>query len=173
MKKFLVSALALGLMSGMALAQDTSNSQAAAPAPAQTTTTHHSHRMAKKNWHGKGMKKMDPAAHADMLAKKLGLSDDQKAKVQSIFEDQQKQMESMKSDTSMSKADRHSKMKEMHENTMTQVRAVLNPDQQKKFDEMKAKMAARHEKRESKREEKNEKKGGATSAPDQTTTPKL
>jgi septal ring factor EnvC (AmiA/AmiB activator) len=73
------------------------------------------------------------------LTKALKLSDDQQAKVRSALEDQRKQMEQIHNDASLSQNDRFSKMKEIHENTNTQIKSALSDDQQKKFDEIQQK----------------------------------
>jgi len=82
---------------------------------------------------------MNPADQTQRLTKELNLTSDQQTKVQSILEDQQKQMQALRQDTSSTPEDRRSKMMDIHKNTVSQVRAVLNDDQQKKFDEMQAK----------------------------------
>jgi periplasmic protein CpxP/Spy len=53
-----------------------------------------------------------------------------------ISKSEQSQMESLHSDTSLSQQDRHSKMMDIHKTSSDQVRALLNPDQQKKYDAM-------------------------------------
>jgi len=88
--------------------------------------------------HGRGMP--SPEERTDRLKNALNLSDDQKDKVLSIYQDEQKQMEALRSDTSSSREDRRSKMRQIHENTVSQIKGVLNPDQAKKFDEMEQKM---------------------------------
>ncbi|MBV8050679.1 MAG: hypothetical protein JOZ80_05790 [Acidobacteriaceae bacterium] len=93
--------------------------------------------------HGHGPHHMDPAQHAAMLAKHLKLSSDQQSKVEDIFKSEQSQMESLHSATSLSPQDRHSKMMDIHKTTSEQVRAVLNPDQQKKWDEMQSRREER------------------------------
>jgi protein CpxP len=70
------------------------------------------------------------------LTKKLNLSEDQQTKVKAVFEDQHKQMEQLRSDSSSSQQDKRSKMRELRENSNTQIKAILNEDQQKKFDKM-------------------------------------
>jgi periplasmic protein CpxP/Spy len=87
---------------------------------------------------------MSPEDRTDHLTKALNLSDDQKGKVLSIFQDEQKQMEALRSDNSVSREDRWSKMKQIHENTVSQIKGTLNPDQAKKFDEMQQRMEQRH-----------------------------
>jgi hypothetical protein len=71
-----------------------------------------------------------------MLTKQLNLNSDQQSKVQAILQNQQTQFASMHQDTSLSQQDRRTKMMQLHETTNSQIRAVLNDDQQKKFDAM-------------------------------------
>jgi septal ring factor EnvC (AmiA/AmiB activator) len=73
------------------------------------------------------------------LTKALKLSDDQQTKVRSALEDQNKQMEQIRNDSSLSRDDRFSKMKQIHDSTNTQIKSVLNADQQNKFDEIQQK----------------------------------
>jgi len=89
--------------------------------------------------HGPGRGHMDPAKHAAMLAKRLNLSSDQQSKVEEILKSEQSQMESLRSDSSVSQQDRRSKMMDIHKSSNDQIRALLNPDQQKKWDEMQSK----------------------------------
>lgn len=86
-----------------------------------------------------GHRNFDPAKRAEMLGKHLNLTSDQQAKVQDILKSEQSQMQSLHSDTSLSQDDRRAKMMDIHKASNDQIRALLNPDQQKKFDEMQAK----------------------------------
>jgi len=125
-----------------AVAQDTgANDQQAAPEAAPPE-------------HGPGRGHMDPAKHAAMLAKRLNLSSDQQSKVQDILKSEQSQMESLRADSSVSPEDRRSKMMDIHKSTNDQVRGLLDPDQQKKWDEM-----------QSRREEWGHHHGGQAGAP--------
>ena len=90
---------------------------------------------------------MSPEERTEHLTQALNLSDDQKSKVLSIFQDAQKQMEAVRSDSSLSRDERWSKMREIHQNTTTQIKGTLNPDQAKKFDEMQQRMEERREQR--------------------------
>jgi periplasmic protein CpxP/Spy len=83
----------------------------------------------------------DPAKRTAELTKKLNLTSDQQTKVQSIFESERSQMEALHNDSSLSQDDRHSKMMTIHQNSDSQVRALLDANQQKKWDEMQAKRA--------------------------------
>lgn len=76
----------------------------------------------------------------DRLAQQLNLTDDQKSKVQAIFESQRKQMRDIWQDQSLSREDRMAKMKSIRENTLAKLKAVLTVDQFKKFQEMRPMM---------------------------------
>jgi Spy/CpxP family protein refolding chaperone len=80
----------------------------------------------------------------DRLAKQLNLSSDQKAKVLSAYQDEDKKMSALRSDTSSSGQDKFAKMKEIHEDTASQIKSSLNPDQAKQFDAMEQKMMEEH-----------------------------
>ena len=81
----------------------------------------------------------DPVQRTQELTKKLQLTSDQQTKVQDILQSEQAQMESLRHDNSLSEQDRRSKMMDMHKSTDTQIRALLDSNQQKKWDEMQAK----------------------------------
>jgi periplasmic protein CpxP/Spy len=83
-----------------------------------------------------GHRHMDPQKRTEMLTKQLKLTSDQQPKVLDILKSEQSQMESLHNDASTSQDDRHSKMQEIHKTSNDQIRAMLDPDQQKKFDEM-------------------------------------
>ncbi|HEX9121323.1 MAG TPA: hypothetical protein VF840_12365 [Terriglobales bacterium] len=78
-----------------------------------------------------------PQQHLDHLSQMLSLTDDQKAKIKPILENESTQVKSLFQDTSMSPQDRHTKMRGIHDTTMSQVRPLLTSDQQAKLDSMK------------------------------------
>lgn len=122
----LVAAGLMAVVAPFAAAQDNS----AAPPPSQDTPMQdHGHMR-----HGPP----DPAMRTQRLTKRLNLTSDQQAKVQDIFQSEASQMDSLHQDTSLSGPDRHAKMMDIHKNTDTQVRALLDPTQQKKWDDMQA-----------------------------------
>jgi protein CpxP len=79
----------------------------------------------------------------DMLSKKLNLSDDQKAKVKPLLENELKQVQELRQDTSLSRQQKRTKFMDLRASTNSQIRALLNADQQKKFDEMQEQMKQR------------------------------
>lgn len=81
----------------------------------------------------------DPAQRAQELTKELKLTSDQQTKVQDILTSERSQMENLRQDTSQSREDRRAKMMDIHKTSDAQIRALLDPNQQKKFDAMQAK----------------------------------
>lgn len=123
----LVGALMGVLFSGasLAVAQDSAQSGSAAP---QTQE--------QESGGGRHHREMDPAKRTQHLTKKLDLTADQQSKVQSILQDEKTRMQNNMQDTSTSKQDRRAKFMEVHKNADDQIRAVLTPEQQKKWDDM-------------------------------------
>jgi periplasmic protein CpxP/Spy len=85
--------------------------------------------------HGRGGH-FDPQRMTNHLTKQLNLTSDQQGKVLDILKSQQSQMESLHSDTSLSQQDRRQKMMDIRKASDEQIRGLLNPDQQKKWDAM-------------------------------------
>lgn len=136
----LVAASLISIGVPMASAQDNSASQQAAPAQGMPQDT-----AANGPDGGRGHRgPMDPAQRTAELTRKLNLTSDQQAKVQSLLEAQRLQMESARQDNSSAQQDRRARMMDIRKGTDTQIRAVLDSNQQKKWDDMQA----RHEQRE-------------------------
>jgi Spy/CpxP family protein refolding chaperone len=72
----------------------------------------------------------------DNIATQLALTDDQKTKAKPIFEDMQKQMADLRTDTTMSPADRRAKYQEIREGTTTKLKDILTPEQFAKWQKM-------------------------------------
>lgn len=127
---FVVALLSLGLGAGNAFGQDTQDT----PPPAQQQPDQQS-----GPGMGRGMGRRPMMSVDDQLqrlTKKLNLSDDQQAKLKPILEDQNKQMQQIHNDTSLSREDRFSKMQDLRQSSDTQIKSVLNEEQQKSFDKM-------------------------------------
>lgn len=84
-----------------------------------------------------------PAANAkshargfDRMAEDLNLTADQKPKVKTIMDAQMQKMRDLHQDNSLSRDDKHAKMKAIHEDTATQLKAVLTADQFAKWQKM-------------------------------------
>lgn len=85
---------------------------------------------------GHGHRHFDPQKRTEMLTKQLNLTSDQQSKVQDILKSEQSKMESLHSDTSVAAEDRRSKIMDIRKDSSDQIRAVLDSNQQKKWDEM-------------------------------------
>lgn len=119
----------------MLMAQDNT-----APAPQQQDT------MAPPGRHGHGMR---GGRQVEMLTKRLNLTPDQVTQVKAIDVDQRSQMKALREDTTTPKADKRSKMMEIHEASQDKIRNVLTDEQKTKFDAMQAKMKERRQARQS------------------------
>jgi periplasmic protein CpxP/Spy len=86
--------------------------------------------------HGYGHRHFDPAKRTEMLTKQLTLTSDQQPKVLEILKSEQSQMEKLRSDSSVTQDDRRSKMTEIHKASNDQIRALLDSNQQRKWDAM-------------------------------------
>ncbi len=127
----LTAAGALMIAGPMAGAQDSPAGGQSAP-PAENGGPHRGH--------------MDPAERTAELTKHLNLTPDQQTKVKSTLESARSEMESLRGG-SMSQPERHAKMMEIRSNANAQIRAVLDPNQQKKWDRMQARQEERMENR--------------------------
>ncbi len=79
---------------------------------------------------------MSPDQQLERLSKALNLTDDQKQQIRPILQDRQEKMQSVRSDTSLSREDRMNKMRSTFEETNSKIRAILNDEQKPKFDQM-------------------------------------
>ena len=82
--------------------------------------------------------------HLQMLSEKLNLTDDQKAKLKPILQDQMQQMKAVHEDSSLSPEQKRTKMKSIHESFHDKINAVLTPEQQTKFKEMQQEHTGKH-----------------------------
>jgi protein CpxP len=87
--------------------------------------------------------------HIEMLTKRLSLTPDQVTQVKAIDKDGMTQMTALHQDTSIAPADKHAKMKAIHEAQTAKIRAILTDDQKPKFDAM---LAHEHERMENRRD---------------------
>ena len=71
-----------------------------------------------------------------MLTQDLNLTPEQQTKMRGVLEDQHKQAMTIVNDTTLSRDDKVQKIHTLREGTIARARALLNPDQQKKLDDM-------------------------------------
>lgn len=74
--------------------------------------------------------------HLEMMTKHLNLTTDQVAQVKAIDEDGRTQMMALRNDTATAPANKHAKMKAIHEAQTAKIRAILTDEQKPKFDQM-------------------------------------
>jgi Spy/CpxP family protein refolding chaperone len=79
---------------------------------------------------------MDPDRMVMQLSKQLKLSDDQANQIRPIVTEQMNQMAAIRGDSSLAPRDRMAKMMSLRTDTATKIKAILNPDQQAKYDAM-------------------------------------
>ena len=127
--------LGLALMSGVAFAQTNGT---------QTTGSQDQNHMGKMGGHHHGDRKEDMQEHMNKMATKLNLTADQKTQVQGIMQDSMQQSRAIKQDSSLTKDQKEAKIKELHESQHSKINAVLTPDQQTKFTEMRKDMREDH-----------------------------
>ena len=116
------------LAAGLTFAQPSQESQA--PTPDQHAGMHHNGESADQ--------------HLQMLSEKLNLTDDQKGKLKPILQDQMQQMKVVREDSSLSEEQKRTKMKAIHESLHDQINAVLTPEQQAKFKQMRQEHMEKH-----------------------------
>ena len=112
----------------------------------------HKHGDGHKHGHGKMMmsaEKMEERIdkRLDRMTKNLKLTDDQRSRIEGILKAKAERAKAL-----------HEQMRALHESTEKDVRAVLTADQQKTYDEKKAKMKEKRMDRTEKRTEKREKR---------------
>jgi hypothetical protein len=77
---------------------------------------------------------MGPGYSLEELTSKLALTPAQQKTVGAAIESGRGQMKALRGDDSLSRDDRRERMREVAKSTHDQIRAALNPDQQKQFD---------------------------------------
>jgi protein CpxP len=91
---------------------------------------------------GRGMM-MDPDQRLAHMTKRYKLTADQQSQIKPILQDEQQQMQSMRSDTTSSREDKRAKMQSMHQASTQKIEAVLTDDQKQKFEADQQKMQER------------------------------
>ncbi len=83
-----------------------------------------------------GHQPMSADQRLQMMTQQLNLTSDQQTQIKPILENESTQMQALRSDSSLSQQDRMSKMKEIRENTNSQIKPILNAEQQTKYEQM-------------------------------------
>jgi Spy/CpxP family protein refolding chaperone len=80
--------------------------------------------------------KHDPHKTAMKMSRKLGLSQEQTAKLEPILAERRSKMEALTADTSLTEAQRKQQRRTIAQSTRQQMSAVLSPEQMKQLKEM-------------------------------------
>jgi periplasmic protein CpxP/Spy len=70
------------------------------------------------------------------MTQQLNLTDDQQQKLKPILDNESTQMQTLRSDSSLTQEERMAKMKEIRQSTSEQIKPILTADQQAKYAEM-------------------------------------
>ena len=90
----------------------------------------------------------------ERLTNQLTLTDEQKPKVKAALEDQQKQMQEMRGDTSLDPAARREKMQTIRADMEKKMKEILTPDQFEKWQKSRGQFQKKGPEGEKKQEEK-------------------
>jgi periplasmic protein CpxP/Spy len=85
--------------------------------------------------HGQGQP-MTADQRLQHMTQQLNLSDAQQQQIKPILENEEKQMQTMRQDSSLSRDDRMSKMQQIRQDTSSQIKPILTADQQQKYAQM-------------------------------------
>ncbi len=75
------------------------------------------------------------------LTQALSLTDDQQQKIRPILESETQQLDALHQSTTLTGPDRRDKMLAIRDTTTSQIKPILNPDQQTKYEQMMARYA--------------------------------
>jgi len=70
------------------------------------------------------------------LAEQLGLTEEQKPKVQAVMQDAGEKRKALRDDTALTPEQRREKMQSIQEETKTKLKGILTPEQMTKFEEL-------------------------------------
>jgi len=70
------------------------------------------------------------------MTQQLNLSDAQQQQIKPILENEDKQMQALHENSSLSQQDRMTQMMQIRQGTSEQIKPILNPDQQQKYQQM-------------------------------------
>ncbi len=90
-----------------------------------------------------GRHEADPNTQVQKLSKRLNLTGDQQNQLLPILTARQQQMQSIRSDSSLSPQDRHAKMRTVREDSESRIRALLTDSQRQTYDQMQQHMRER------------------------------
>ena len=121
--------LVSGLTGSALLAQDQAQPGPSAPTSQGTSAQPH--------------KVPNPQHQAKRMAKRLGLSSDQKAQIEPILADRDQQMQNLRNNTTLTPQDRKAQIRGIVEGSDGKIEAILNDTQKQQYEQMKQERRAR------------------------------
>ncbi len=79
------------------------------------------------------------------MAKKLGLSSDQKAQIEPILAGRDQQMQTLRNNTSLTPQDRKAQIRGIVQDSDSKIEAILNDTQKQQYEQMKQERRARRQ----------------------------
>jgi len=126
--RYLALSTLFGVGVALAMPQAQDQSSSAAPSAAAQTDQSQAHRAA------------DPNQQIKRLTKRLNLSAEQQSQILPILTDRQQQMNNLRADNTLSPTDRREKFRSLRTDSDNKIRAILNDQQKKAYDEMQQRM---------------------------------
>ncbi|HVZ61151.1 MAG TPA: Spy/CpxP family protein refolding chaperone [Terriglobales bacterium] len=93
--------------------------------------------------HHRGKRMGPPGGGFERMAERLNLTEQQKSQIKPIFDNNRKEMEALRDDTSLTQDQKRERFMQMRDQTKTQVDAILTPEQKQQMQEMQEKMRNR------------------------------
>jgi periplasmic protein CpxP/Spy len=143
-RKYLSIAIGLFLSAGLAIAQAPVQNQpqqpAAPDAQSQPLAGENAPAAQQQQPHAP-----NPARAAHRLGRQLGLTQDQVAQIQPILASRQRQMETLRADSTLTQQDRRAKAHSIMQGSRSQIEALLSDSQKQQYEQMLQAHRAQHQ----------------------------
>jgi periplasmic protein CpxP/Spy len=150
MRKITVSLLGLALLTGLAIAQESGQSQNDSAPAAQMAPM--------------GQRRLpNPARQARRLGRQLGLSPDQISQIEPVIANRQVQLENLRTDPTLTPQQRRAQARSIMRDSNSKLEAVMTDGQKQQFEQL---MQARREARRQHRQEQAPEAAPQQQAPD-------
>jgi protein CpxP len=110
-----------------------------------------------QGWH-RGPGQQGPEQELGWLSDNLKLTDDQKAKIKPLIEDEHKQLTALREDSSLSREEKRAKFRQIRTSTFDQIRPILTEQQRSTLQQI-------QQQREQRMKARQQKSGGESPAP--------
>jgi periplasmic protein CpxP/Spy len=93
---------------------------------------------------------MDAGERLERMSRHLDLTDEQKAKIKPILDDEDQRLKALRDDGSLTRVQQREKLRSIRQETHEKISPFLTPEQQKKIDDARAKALERQKAKPSK-----------------------